>query len=275
MEVSEQSIADLKSEASVLYREYRRLKEAGRVAPLEEEAKQRLQGIRARYSEIEAELNQADNHSSDEIAHLSSIEIKPFRAHKPVTQDYPDSVLDNVFLRLSPRLVISSVLAVLLMLVVALVFTKNIGFFVVPSSSMEPTLVPNDKLMTMRKSTYERGDVIVLHDPNEEGAFLVKRIVALENDDVYVHQGKIIVNSSPIREPYIKEAMKYEFGPYRIPNGHVFVLGDNRNESDDSHEWGHGVPLDTVIGQVKYIYAPSERSGALPEVNRFFAPAES
>jgi signal peptidase I len=138
---------------------------------------------------------------------------------------------------------------------------------------MEPTLIPNDKLVTIRKAEYDRGDIVVLIDPTEEGSYLVKRIVAKGNDDIYVKRGAIMVNSKAIDEPYIKEAIDYDFGPYRIPEDHIFVLGDNRNNSEDGHHWGYGVPMDTIIGQVKYIYAPSARLRALPPMNQVFVLA--
>lgn len=275
MEVSEQVISDLKGEAAMLYREYRRLKKAGPSVAQEEGALERLEGIRQRYTEIEAELDGMENHSSDEIEHLSNFDVPPYRAHRPVVASPHDGVLEHIFTRLSPRMLISCVALLFLTSVGALVFTKNIGFFVVPSSSMEPTLVPQDKLLTLYKSEYSRGDVVVLIDPKDPESYLVKRIVAMQNDDVYVHNGQMIVNTKPILEPYIKESMKYEFGPYKVPAGHVFVLGDNRNESDDGHEWGFGIPLDTVIGQVKYIYSPRERKGALPDVHENFSVAGS
>lgn len=274
MAITEQDFDTLKEEAGRLHFQYREIKEANRGRTMSEEDRIQVEFIRRRYAEIESQLNAADNHTAEEISRLSNFDIEPYRAHKPIPVDDSDEhLVGRFFAAASPRFLITSVLALFLVSLFALISHKQIGFFVVPTSSMEPTLIPNDKLVTIRKPEYERGDIVVILDPLEEGSYLVKRIVAKGNDDIFVNRGKVIVNSQPIEEPYVIERIGYEFGPYRIPEDEIFVLGDNRNHSDDGHHWGRGVPTDSIIGQVKYIYGPSERLQAIPEIGEIFVPA--
>lgn len=153
----------------------------------------------------------------------------------------------------------------------ALIGTKKIDFFHVPTSSMEPTFMPGDNLVSIRKDSYERGDVIVLKDPEEEGAFLLKRLVAIGGDTVSVTLEGLKVNNVVIREPYLYEIMEYTFEPYTLAEDEIFVLGDHRNKSADSHKWGHGVPADTITGRICYIYAPRDRSGKFIPNTQVFA----
>ncbi len=168
---------------------------------------------------------------------------------------------------------IAFILLLFLGSILALIANRSVGFFIVPSSSMDPTLIPGDKLVTIHKATYERGDVVVLNDPDEEGAFLVKRIVALGGDDLSINHEGITLNNAEIQEPYIKEPIQYEFPLYSVPEGFAFVLGDNRNTSADSHQWGHGIPIDTIVGQVRYIYGPKERTKTLASADQTFIAA--
>ncbi len=180
----------------------------------------------------------------------------------------------NIFGFLSTRNFIALIILIVLSSILILIHNKAIGFFVVPTSSMEPTLMPGDKLMAVKQEVYYRGDIIALKDPKEDGAFLAKRIVAIGGDSVFIAPIGLSINGTLMREPYLQEAIEYEFGPYTVPEGYIFVLGDNRNKSDDSHLWGQGVPAETIIGKLSYIYSPKERRGALPEGNPAF-PANS
>jgi signal peptidase I len=171
------------------------------------------------------------------------------------------------------RTVVSLILLVVVGFFFILIYNDTIRFFIVPTSSMEPTLMPCDKVIATKKDTYNRGDLVALKDPKEQGAFLAKRIVAIGGDTLSIAPIGLYLNGVLMREPYLQEAIQYEFGPYTVPDDYVFVLGDNRNSSDDSHLWGQGVPANTVVGQLRYIYAPSERRGSLPQTNQAFPVA--
>ena len=167
-----------------------------------------------------------------------------------------------------------NVLLVLLTLFVAyLGLYRHMRFFRVPSASMEPTLLVSDYLVTMQDSEYFAGDVVVLNDPLEKGAYLVKRIVATGGELVEVAGGACFINGQYISEPYIKDPPNYTFGPYRVPENCVLVFGDNRNNSDDSHQWAQPAqPVTAIVGRVRFIYFPYSRWGALPEVPVVTAP---
>lgn len=174
---------------------------------------------------------------------------------------------------------------VLLMFVVA--FTLVFGLarpFVaepmrVPSASMAPTLKPHDHVLTNKLaydlfSTPERGDLAVFEsvDPKREDK-LVKRVVGLPGDEVRVENGVLLVNGAPPYEPYKKvrpgepsgqkvraPARAESFGPAVVPEGHVFVLGDNRNDSYDSRFFGP-VPKDNLEGEITLRFWPPNRLG--------------
>lgn len=129
----------------------------------------------------------------------------------------------------------------------------------VESISMQPTLYAGD-FVIVNKVAYKvgepkRGDVIVFHfppDPAREP--YIKRVIGLPGDEVAVRRGKVLINGVPLREPYIKAEPNYE-GTWNVPEGFLFVLGDNRNNSSDSHTWGM-VPIENVIGKAEVVYWP-------------------
>jgi signal peptidase I len=143
----------------------------------------------------------------------------------------------------------------------------------IPSSSMEPTLEINDRLiiekMTYRFQQPKRGDIVVfsateaLQKEGYDDDF-IKRIIGLPKDEVMVRNGQVTVNGEIIREKYIAEAPQYDFGPVTVPEGEYLVLGDNRNNSYDSHYWGF-VPRDKFIGRASIRFWPPERMGILDE----------
>ena len=154
-----------------------------------------------------------------------------------------------------------SILLFFLLILVFFFWGRGMRFFLVPSKSMDPTLLSRDYLITLRDKEYHRGDIIVLKDPMEKGAYLVKRIVAMGGDAVAVQGGALLLNGVYASEPYIREPMAFELGTITVPSGEVFVMGDNRNHSDDSATWKKAVPADTIIGRVRYIYHPFNRMG--------------
>jgi signal peptidase I len=147
-------------------------------------------------------------------------------------------------------------------LAMAIVLSFGIRVFVaearyIPSSSMEPTLQIDDKLiiekMTYRFKEPQRGDIVVF-SPTEElqnqgyKEDFIKRIIGLPDDKVKVTNGKVYINDKEIQEGYIMEDPDYDYGPTIVPEGKYLVLGDNRNNSLDSHYWGF-VPKENLIGR--------------------------
>ncbi|MBZ0268446.1 signal peptidase I [bacterium] len=141
--------------------------------------------------------------------------------------------------------------------------------FVVPSGSMRPTIVEGDHLLGTkfhyRFWAPRRGDVVVFRPPEEALKLAgnpveryVKRVVAVAGDEVEIRRGRVFVNGEALTEPYIAEPPRYVLRTMTVPPGHVFVLGDNRNESLDSHRWGF-LPEDALIAHVFACYWPLDR----------------
>ena len=140
----------------------------------------------------------------------------------------------------------------------------------IPSGSMLPTLEINDRLI-IDKVGYKlgdphRGDVVVFN-PTEElkkqykDAF-IKRIIGLPGETVEVKNGLVFINGEPLPEKYIAEKPQYNWGPGTVPEGSYLVLGDNRNNSYDSHYWGF-VPRENIIGRATVRFWPPNRVGGL------------
>lgn len=124
--------------------------------------------------------------------------------------------------------------------------------------SMQPTFFEGDVLL-VNKLAYklgnmETGDVVIFHNPNDLSEDYIKRLIGKPGDQVDVTAGIVYVNGTPLNEPYIAEIPMYE-GSWQVPDDAIFVLGDNRNQSSDSHSWGF-VPLEDVVGKALVVYWP-------------------
>lgn len=141
----------------------------------------------------------------------------------------------------------------------------------IPSGSMLPTLEINDRLfiekISYRFNPPERGDIIVFRptdtlkqeNPELKDAF-IKRVIGTPGDVVEVRNEKVFINGEPIEEDYIAAPPEYEWGPEEVPEDSYLVLGDNRNNSYDSHYWGF-VPRENIIGRAAVRFWPPDRIG--------------
>lgn len=146
------------------------------------------------------------------------------------------------------------VLAVLIFLVLN-TLTSRVKVFNV---SMQPTLKQGN-LLVVSKMAYKwgkpkRGDIIVFHHAGIEDQDYIKRVIGLPGDHIEIKAGVVSVNGTPLTEPYIKEMPRYTLSE-NVPEDKLFVLGDNRNQSDDSHSWGF-VDMNWVVGKALIIYWP-------------------
>lgn len=124
--------------------------------------------------------------------------------------------------------------------------------------SMNPSL-ENGEYILVNKLAYKigepaRGDIVVFSFPLDPNQDLIKRVIGLPGETIIVQDGKVSVNGTLLEEPYIAAAPFYD-GTWVVNEGQLFVLGDNRNESKDSHEWGL-LPIENVIGKAVLIYWP-------------------
>lgn len=159
----------------------------------------------------------------------------------------------------------SFLLEILQTLLLALIFYFIIDSFFprvrVENISMKPTLQPGE-LLLVNKLAYkignpQHGDVIVFHYPGNPAEDYIKRLIGLPGDEVKVEGGMVYVNGQPLDEPYISAPPSYR-GTWEVPENSFFVLGDNRNQSSDSHSWGF-VPLENVVGKALIVYWPIDQ----------------
>ena len=128
----------------------------------------------------------------------------------------------------------------------------------VDGSSMEPTLhsgayvLVNKLSYRLGQPTY--GDIIVFYYPRDPGQEYIKRVIGLPGDQVEVVDGEVYVNDRLLDEPYISAAPIYP-GSWTVPDDALFVFGDNRNNSSDSHTWGP-LPISYVVGKAVLVYWP-------------------
>jgi signal peptidase I len=136
----------------------------------------------------------------------------------------------------------------------------------VEGSSMEPSLHDGEFVVVNRLSYRvdqpRPGDIIVFHFPLDPSRRFIKRIVGLPGDVIQVEGGHVYVNGQVLHEPYIAAPPRYS-GEWTVGPDQLFVLGDNRNNSSDSQNWGM-LPLDEVIGKAVLVYWPVDEIGMIP-----------
>jgi signal peptidase I len=108
-----------------------------------------------------------------------------------------------------------------------------------------------------------RGDVIVFHAPSGNGEDFIKRVVALPGEEVEIHDGTVFVNGRPLAEPWSPRRDHSAFPAYQVTSGHVFVLGDNRADSNDSRTWGEALATDRIVGRAWLSVWPLDRLGLI------------
>ena len=133
----------------------------------------------------------------------------------------------------------------------------------IPSGSMENTIMTGDRVfgnrLAYKFSDPKRFDIIIFKYPDDESQLFIKRIIGLPGETVEIHDGNIYINGSdsPLEDVDIKEPMEGSFGPYTVPEGCYFVMGDNRNNSRDSRYWENTfVSEDEILGKAVLRYWP-------------------
>ncbi len=149
----------------------------------------------------------------------------------------------------------------------ALVIVLVINTFVaqatrVDGHSMTPNLLDGERLiiekMSYRFDPPQRGDIIVIDPPSHTGPPLIKRVIGLPGEMVSVEQGHVLINGEPLDEPYLPEPTRGAYASSLVPEGHVFVMGDNRAASNDSRAFGP-IAYQHIVGKAWLRYWPIQQ----------------
>ena len=151
--------------------------------------------------------------------------------------------------------------------IIVLVIQTTLQTFVIVMSSMEPSFHDGQRLL-VNKAVYifgepKRGDVVIFKAPHNRQGDYIKRIIGLPGDTIEVKDRAVYVNGSKLDEPYIKNPPHYTLESQNIPENHYFVLGDNRDNSNDSHS-GWTVPREDIIGKAWISTWPPNNWGIVP-----------
>ncbi len=156
---------------------------------------------------------------------------------------------------------------ILLALVLYLLIDSVVARVRVENISMKPTLQPGEFVLVnklaYRVGSLGHGDIIVFHYPQNPAEDYIKRVIGLPGDTVDVRNQMVYINGQALDEKYISAEPTYD-GEWKVPPNAVFVLGDNRNQSSDSHSWGF-VPLENIVGRALVIYWPLDNMKVLNE----------
>jgi signal peptidase I len=156
---------------------------------------------------------------------------------------------------------------VLLTLLIFLAIRTLIQNFRIEGVSMEPNLHDGQYLIINKLAYYlhppERGDVVVFHYPKNPRRDFIKRVIGLPGEKVEVRGERLFINGEELDEPYALHTGNYAWGPQTLGEDQYFVLGDNRNSSSDSHNWGT-LSGDAIVGKAWISYWPPKHLGLVP-----------
>ncbi|MEX2160478.1 MAG: signal peptidase I [Anaerolineales bacterium] len=189
----------------------------------------------------------------------SSSEISPLdRQNVVVIEETPPSPARRILVEVIETIVLA----------LALFFAINFitARIRVEGSSMEPNFHDGDYVIVNRLAyslgEIQRGDVIVFPYPLNPEEDYIKRVVGLPGDHVAMYSGVVYINGQSIDETYVNDAAVRDLAELIVPEGHVYVLGDNRNASSDSRTWGP-LPVADIIGKAVFRYFPFNTIGVV------------
>lgn len=159
-------------------------------------------------------------------------------------------------------------------ILIAIVLAFFIRYFIVElymveGPSMRPTLVSGERLV-VNKFLYrfkepQRGEVVVFRYPKDPSRDFIKRVIGVPGDTIEVKDGRVIRNGQVLDESYILERIRGNYSPAKVPEGHIFAMGDNRNNSEDSRFKDVGfVPYELIKGKAMVIFWPFDHIKSLP-----------
>lgn len=155
-----------------------------------------------------------------------------------------------------------------LALVIYFLLQFVVQFKPVSGSSMEPTFAEKGDRVIISRVLYlfhepERGDIITFKPPFKSSRDYIKRVIGLPGETVEIKKGKVYIDGQLLDEPYIIESFTYSEEAVTIPEDFYYVLGDNRDNSSDSHIWGM-LPKENIVGKVWFCYWPPSMWGLAP-----------
>lgn len=138
----------------------------------------------------------------------------------------------------------------------------------IPSDSMENTITKGDQLfgnrLAYRNKEPERYDIVIFRFPDDESQLFIKRVIGLPGETVTITDGEVYINDDPIPldDSFLPEKMEGDFGPYEVPESCYFMMGDNRNWSNDSRFWQNTyVRRDQILAKAVLRYWPLNKIG--------------
>ena len=159
------------------------------------------------------------------------------------------------------------------MFVGVLVFVLLVNQFLlinarIPTSSMENTIMIDDQIfgsrLAYKGSSPERYDIVIFKYPDDRSKLFIKRVIGLPGETVMIVDGKVYIDGSttPLDDSFCPETPLGTFGPFTVPENSYFVMGDNRNNSNDSRFWTNTfVPIEDILGKAMLRYWPLTRAG--------------
>ncbi|GAB6098923.1 signal peptidase I [Halanaerocella petrolearia] len=146
--------------------------------------------------------------------------------------------------------------------------------FYIPSGSMKPALQPGDRIfankLVYRFREPKRQEIIVFNYPVDPSRKFIKRVIGLPGDKIKIVDGKVYINGQLLKEDYTLEKSYTDYPEIEIPPNNYFVLGDNRNNSEDSRFWGF-VPKENIVGKATVIFWPLSRIRLIGVINNGYS----
>jgi len=159
----------------------------------------------------------------------------------------------------------STILSIVIPVIVTYLFTNYVfGLSRVPTGSMYPTIEYPSLNAVNHLSTeigsIHRGEIVLFPFPDNPSLTFVKRVIGLPGDTITIHDGSVYINGSKLSEPYLTVKTLGVFGPFKVPAKHYFVMGDNRNNSDDGRFWHNKyVARTSISGEAVFQFWPHWR----------------
>ena len=154
---------------------------------------------------------------------------------------------------------IQSVISIMITVFILFILTHTFFIAVVPTLSMYPTLSENEFVLGVKTEDIDYGDVVTFYASDDHSQMWIKRLIGKPGDIITVYNGTVLRNGAVLDEPYIYEAPDYDMEQFLVPDGTYFVMGDNRNNSADSHVIGP-IDADTMVGKMIFHFNLFDRN---------------